>query len=154
MKSIVNKKEQLRFLRFSIVGVIGSLIDFGVMNLLSHLLHFSLALSGSISFFCAVLSNFIWNRFWTYPDSRSKPLHKQLSMFALVSIVGIFIRLIIIFLLETPLRNYLYIHEVATGLGDILAKNITLALSIGIVLLWNFLANRFWTYNDIDKVTT
>ena len=154
MKTIAVKKEQSRFLKFSIVGVIGSLIDFGIMNLLSHLLGFSLALSGSISFVCAVISNFLWNRFWTYPDSRSKPIYKQLSMFVLVSIVGIFIRLVIIFLLEAPLSGFLSTHEITLGLAEILSRNLTLAIAIGFVLLWNFLANRFWTYNDIDRVTT
>jgi putative flippase GtrA len=31
-----------------------------------------------------------------------------------------------------------------------LAKNFTLALAVGIVMLWNFFVNRYWTYNDVD----
>jgi putative flippase GtrA len=30
------------------------------------------------------------------------------------------------------------------------ARNATLALAVGIVMLWNFFVNRHWTYNDID----
>jgi putative flippase GtrA len=34
--------------------------------------------------------------------------------------------------------------------ADTFAKNATLALAIGVVMLWNFFVNRYWTYNDID----
>ena len=33
---------------------------------------------------------------------------------------------------------------------ELLAKNLTLALAVGIVMLWNFFVNRYWTYNDVD----
>jgi putative flippase GtrA len=63
------------------VGALGALIDFAVMNLLSHWAQFSLVLAGTISFICAVMNNFTWNRIWTYPESRSRPLIGQLGMF-------------------------------------------------------------------------
>ena len=68
---INNAKERERFLKFAVVGVIGAVIDFGVMNLLTQVGSMQLVPAGTISFICAVISNFIWNRFWTYPDSRS-----------------------------------------------------------------------------------
>jgi putative flippase GtrA len=33
---------------------------------------------------------------------------------------------------------------------EFLAKNLTLALAVGIVMLWNFFVNRYWTYNDVN----
>jgi putative flippase GtrA len=35
---------------------------------------------------------------------------------------------------------------------EFLAKNCTLAVAVGVVMLWNFFVNRYWTYNDVDKV--
>ena len=67
------------------VGAFGAVIDFGVMNLLTHFTDISLVYAGTISFICAVISNFIWNRYWTYPESRSRPLVSQLGMFFLVN---------------------------------------------------------------------
>jgi putative flippase GtrA len=32
---------------------------------------------------------------------------------------------------------------------DFLAKNLTLAVAVGVVMLWNFFVNRYWTYNDV-----
>jgi putative flippase GtrA len=75
---LANPREKTRFLRFLVVGMIGAAVDFGIENLLHRLLGFPYVLAGAISFICAVLSNFYWNRVWTYPDSRSKPIGKQL----------------------------------------------------------------------------
>ena len=34
---------------------------------------------------------------------------------------------------------------------EFVARNLTLAVAVGIVLLWNFFGNRYWTYNDVDN---
>ena len=59
--------ERTRFLKFMAVGAFGALVDFGIANLLSHFFDMQLVFAGTISFTCAVVSNFIWNRYWTYP---------------------------------------------------------------------------------------
>ena len=83
-----NQKEFTRFLKFSVVGTIGAVVDFGTLYLLHALLGFPIVLSNTCSFTAAVLSNFIWNRYWTYPDSRSKPIRAQLVQFFAVNVVG------------------------------------------------------------------
>jgi putative flippase GtrA len=79
-------------LRFAFVGVVGAVVDFGTFNLLTHALGVPAILAQVISFTAAIASNFLWNRYWTYPDSRSKPLLHQLSQFAAISIAGLVIR--------------------------------------------------------------
>jgi putative flippase GtrA len=32
---------------------------------------------------------------------------------------------------------------------EFLAKNITLAIAVIVVMFWNFFVNRYWTYNDV-----
>ncbi|MBN1452013.1 MAG: GtrA family protein [Anaerolineales bacterium] len=146
-----NVKERERFLKFAVVGVIGAVIDFGVMNLLTQTAGMSLVLAGTISFTCAVASNFIWNRYWTYPDSRSRPIARQLIMFFAVNIAGVSIRIPILHFVEPPLIDLFDGMGVGGSLSsEFLAKNLTLALAVGIVMLWNFFVNRYWTYNDVD----
>ncbi|MCC6955379.1 MAG: GtrA family protein, partial [Anaerolineales bacterium] len=104
---ITNARERTRFARFAVVGVIGAVVDFGVLNLLIHFLQTPLVLAGTISFFAAILNNFTWNRFWTYPDSRSKRLPAQLVQFSLVSVIGIAIRIPILALLKPVIEAFL-----------------------------------------------
>lgn len=147
----LGKREHIRFVKFAIVGAIGSLVDIGVMNLMTQVVHLPLVLGGSISFVCAVINNFIGNRYWTYPDSRSKPLHRQLGMFFVVNAIGIAIRIPILKYLEPPLaRLFESMAHLSFDAADALAKNATLLFAIGVVMLWNFFVNRYWTYNDID----
>ena len=150
---LVDQKERTRFFRFAIVGALGSLIDFGVMNILTNWFHLILVEAGTISFACAVLSNFVWNRLWTYPDSRSRHFLHQLGMFFLVNLAGVGIRIPILHFGEPPLF-YVFDHSlgVNSGNAEFLAKNATLAVAIGIVMLWNYFINRHWTYNDVDAI--
>ncbi len=146
-----NVKERQRFLKFTVVGAIGAVIDFGVMNLLTQAVAMPLVWAGTLSFICAVISNFIWNRYWTYPESRSRAIAHQLAMFFAVNVAGVGIRIPILHFVEPPLLRLLERLEFRLPLSpDLLAKNLTLALAVGIVMLWNFFVNRYWTYNDVD----
>ncbi|HKZ44241.1 MAG TPA: GtrA family protein [Anaerolineales bacterium] len=150
-KMKVQNKEWIRFYRFGLVGVLGAVVDFTVMNLLTRLLNFNLVIAGTISFILAVISNFIWNRLWTYPDSRSKKIEMQLIMFFSVNLIGIAIRIPILHFLEPGISQFLRtISTIPSSLIILLSNNITLALAILIVMLWNFYANRYWTYNDVN----
>lgn len=150
---ITNKRERERFFRFAVVGVIGAIIDFGIANLLVNVFNARLVVAGSISFICAVTSNFIWNRYWVYPDSRSKPIARQLLMFFVVNAMGLLIRVPILKYLE-PVMEWL---AESLGLGwapyisaRTVGDNLTLALAVIIVMFWNFFVNRYWTYSDVD----
>lgn len=145
--------ERTRFLKFMAVGAFGAVVDFGIANILTHFLDFSLVLAGTISFTCAVLSNFIWNRYWTYPESRSRSIGHQLGMFGLVNVAGVLIRIPILHFLETPIRELIESSGVPLALtAEFIARNLTLAVAVGIVMLWNFFVNRYWTYNDVDEL--
>lgn len=144
-------KERNRFMKFAVVGAFGAVVDFGVMNLLTHLTNISLVFAGTISFICAVISNFIWNRYWTYPESRSRPLLSQLGMFFLVNTAGVAIRIPILHYVEPPMMRFFEAPlHISHSNAEFYARNLTLATAVGIVMLWNFFVNRYWTYNDID----
>jgi len=148
---LADNKERIRFLKFATVGAIGSVVDFGIMNLLSHLFNMPLVFAGTISFICAVVSNFTLNRFWTYPESRSRHILHQLGMFFVVNAAGILIRLPILHFVEPPMaRAFESMAHLSGASAEVLARNATLALAIGIVMIWNYFINRYWTYNDVE----
>ena len=81
------------------------MVDFGVSNLLIKLFNTRLVIAGTISFIAAIISNFIWNRYWTYPDSRSKPIARQLVQFAVISVMGLGIRIPILYFVEPVMES-------------------------------------------------
>lgn len=75
-------------------------------------------------------------------------------MFFLVNIAGMLIRIPTLHFMESPMLSFFENFDLELQLGaEFLAKNFTLALAVGIVMLWNFFVNRYWTYNDIDQGT-
>jgi putative flippase GtrA len=153
MSIVAYSQEQTRFIKFMTVGAIGAVVDFGIMNLFSKMFNMPLTLAGTFSFIFAIISNFLWNRFWTYPDSRSRPFVRQLIMFFIVNLAGLTIRLPILHFLEPPIqRIFEQLTWKTTLTSEFLGKNLTLAVAVSVVMLWNFFVNRYWTYNDVDKV--
>lgn len=150
---ITNPVERTRFLKFAVVGTIGAVVDFGTFNLLVSLTQIAAVVASMISFTAAVSSNFLWNRFWTYPDSRSKPLRRQLVQFFIVNVIGLAIR--------TPLFAFLekFLNQTFTRFlpdrfflsSTFLGHNVALAVAVVVVMMWNFFANRYWTYNDVTS---
>ena len=147
---IKNPAERTRFLKFCVVGVIGFVVDFGIMNLL---LHFTCnaRLASTISFIAAVISNFIWNRYWTYPDSRKKPLMQQLGQFFLINVIGLGIRYLLFLTIDKPITALAERILPADFFisPSVVGHNITMVIAVFIVMMWNFFANRLWTYNDV-----
>lgn len=159
-------KEVERFLKFATVGIIGAIIDFGVLNLLQTTVlapnepsvSLKVAIATGAAFVSAVSSNFVWNRYWTYPDSRTRPIQQQWFQFFLVSLAGLLFRLVWVRTLYTPLGNFgLDVLKAANVVESMdatdikrLGTNFAQFFSVWIVMVWNFFVNRYWTYNDVD----
>lgn len=154
-------KEVERFLKFAVVGSIGAMVDLGTSFILLRTVldprsTLEVLIAATISFTAAVLSNFTWNRYWTYPDSRSRPIRRQLVQFFIVSTIGWTGRTIWLSFAK-PLfgdiaadlvaRFDLELSEVDAALGGAM---VAILLGIFVVMIWNFFVNRYWTYNDVD----
>ena len=148
---LTNRKERTRFFRFAIVGASGAVVDFGILNLLTLVFKLSFIPSSVISFISAVINNFLWNRYWTYPDSRSKPVARQLVQFSTINVIGLVIRTPLLALLEKVLIPVFSRVLPESFLSpEFVGHNISLAIAILVVMIWNYIANRYWTYNDVE----
>lgn len=160
-------KELERFLKFAVVGVTGAIVDFGTLITLQSTIlppksDLNVAIATTIAFVLAVLSNFIWTRMWVYPDSRSRSMRRQLALFFFISFIGWFARTIWITTTYYEIGHWLmpaalpivqmfspgYVPSVIAEerLGSVVAQLIAMV----VVMLWNFFANRHWTYNDVE----
>ncbi len=167
--------ELKRFIKFMIVGGMGFLVDFGGFNLF-HALNVgewfatvvippALAaqlrpvidlvahpevVEQSLSFCCAVVSNFLWNYFWIYPEAKDANQAKKITKFIIVSVAGLLIG-IPVFNTALPVAKDVV---AAIGLSTLkfnLAGNLALVCRVGVLLFWNFFVNRYWTYRDVKR---
>lgn len=153
-----SRRELTRFFKFAIVGAIGTVVDFSVLNLLIQMAGVEKIWANTFSFTAAVISNFTWNRLWTFPESRERPLLSQLGQFALVNAAGLIINQVIFLGLDHYVLGEAGmlaapVSGLAGGLGVAhftLAYNLAKAIAIIVVLFWNFGINRIWTYKGIE----
>jgi putative flippase GtrA len=134
-------REVVRFLKFAAVGALGMAVDLTVLNIMHKLFGLPLLAANTISFTTAVLSNFTWNRLWTFPESRQRPLVPQLAQFGLVNIVGLAINNLVLWVVFNLINDFV---------PDPLDYNLAKIAAIGVVLFWNYGINRLWTYRGIE----
>jgi putative flippase GtrA len=135
-----NRKEFNRFVKFAIVGFIGFVIDFSILYVTHEIYGWPSIWANTLSVSVAILSNFTWNRLWTFPESRSRRKREQLVQFTIVNVIGLGINDVILVGLEA-----VFAHFIAEPGNLFLAKFI----AVGVVLFWNFGANRLWTYRGL-----
>ena len=131
----------------------GFVVDFGTFNVLRNWLGLTFWIAQTISFLLAATNNFLWNRFWTYPDSRSKPVDRQAAQFLIVSALGWLIRIAVLYLVRPTtisLAEALLPGEANSSLVIVVGENLALVVAVIVVLLWNFVINRVWTYSDVQ----
>ena len=117
-----------RFLKFGVVGFTGVFIDFGITFLLKEKVKIQKYIANSCGFITAASSNYFLNRTWTFHSNNPK-IFVEYSKFLIISLIGLLINNLIIYLLEKKLRFYF-------------AKFI----AIMITSLWNFGANYFLNF--------
>ena len=121
-----------QFVKFGIVGTIGTVVDVTVLVFLKEVVHLNVYVANFFSFNLAVLNNYTLNSSWTFADQERQPKRQILQFFA-VSVIGLALS-----------QTLLYLFHDIVNLHYLIAK----FLGIVIVLFWNFLANRFWTFRE------
>lgn len=122
-----------QFVKFGIVGATNTAWDFGVYYLLTRgvfgfTLHFLTA--NIIAFSISVVNSYILNRAWTFRSTDGRH-HVLFVKFLTVNLVTLGLYEVLLYLLIN--RAHLF---------DLLAK----LISIGVVMVWNFAANKMWTF--------
>src|SRR5581483_282817 len=125
-----------QFIKFSLVGIVNTLIDISVYFDLKHwtfYFTYHLSLAKTISFLTAVTFSFFTNRSFTFNRKSRVNWNEALRFYATVG-SGVFLNVLIHFLTRTYLN-----------FPDILAL-LTASFS---TLFWNFLLARFWVFKNV-----
>jgi putative flippase GtrA len=118
----------LKFIKFIIVGSSGLVIDFSTTFLLKERLRIHRYIANSIGFSLAASSNYLLNRWWTF-HSEDPRIVIEYSSFFIISVIGLALNNLFLFLLERRYHFYL-------------AKLFAVILTT----LWNFFANYYITF--------
>ena len=119
-----------KFLKFGIVGCSGMIIDFGMTYICKEFFKLNIFISNAIGFILAATSNYFLNRVWTF-ESHSEQIGTQYVQFMVVSVIGLGINSLVLYLLNEKLKWNFYLSKL---------------FAIGITTIWNFFANLMFTF--------
>ena len=118
-----------KLFKFVIVGFSGMVIDFSITILLKEKFKIHRYISNSAGFTAAASSNYLFNRLWTF-ESNNPRVFVEYSSFIVISIIGLAINNLFLYLFEKKFKFYLAKFS-----------------AIVVTTLWNFLANYYLTFN-------
>lgn len=132
MKSLlfIDKFIIFKFLKFGVVGCSGMIVDFGLTYLCKEILRINKFLSNAIGFIVAATSNYFFNRLWTF-ESHNEEIGVQYLQFMTVSVIGLGINSLVLYLLNEKLKWNFYFSKL---------------IAIGVTTIWNFFANLLFTF--------
>ncbi len=133
------------FIKFWVVGFLGTAIDFIFYNYFIVYMSLRPATSKGVSTEIAIVNNFLLNHFWTFKYRKTKTnIWTKLGIFNLVSLGGLAIGVAIVKLLHE-----IYGDGYTTVLGLRVAfYNLYFFATIPPVLVWNFVMNHFVTWKN------
>jgi len=133
-----------QFFKFCAVGILNTLVDLGVLNIL---IWFSGTAKGlpysifkGISFIVAVINSYFCNKFWTFNKKSRIKLKEEFLKFFIVSLVGLAINVAVASSMVNIIGPQFNLSEKSwANMGAILASLVG--------LIWNFIGYNFFVFN-------
>jgi len=141
--------------KFGLIGVLNTLVDLGVLALITLLFgaYFQISstqamigaitfysLYKSISFIIANISSYFWNKHWTFDQGKQKKTKSEYVQFFAVSIVGFLINVFVAsFVFKIILGSMTTLSDGQLGLLGAAAGSIA-------GLAWNFIGYKLWVF--------
>ena len=134
----------IQFIKFAVVGVSNTAVDWIVYYLLINFVFLEISqkpIAKLISFLVAVINSYIWNTIWTFREEYQKTVSGKGNIIKKRGII--FMRFVVVSLFGWGI-NYLAFKLTISRIPtpDIIA----LIVASGAAIIWNFFANKFWTY--------
>lgn len=124
------RKDFTQLVKFGLVGVANTLIDFGVFILLHGYLNVFYALAQVISYSCGMTNSYFLNKFWTFQSQKAIRL-EEVVKFVVVNLLSLGVSLVLLYLVR--------------GRGNWGVTESKVLATSGSLLV-NFLGNKFWVF--------
>ena len=127
-----------QFLKFSVVGAIAFIIDFGTMVALRELLGFDPIIAAAISFSVSVVFNYVASMRYVFTRRDDLSRQRELIVFVVLSVIGLVINELIMWLGQEAFTADGI--DYANGPYYMGVK----ILATAVVMLWNFFSRKKW----------
>ncbi|MCX7921189.1 MAG: GtrA family protein [Clostridia bacterium] len=132
----------IQFSRYIVAGGIAALADMSIYHIAMQKVGLGYMSAKVISFFAGVIICYFLSRIWVF-DNRSDNLLSDFLKFTVVGLVGLGLSIITLYVLV----DIGVIYGLFYFLSDSVIKDVANAVTIVVVLLWNFIARRKFVFN-------
>lgn len=126
------KKLIEQILKFGVVGIIATVIDFGVLYVLSQPLGLDPVLSAGISFCVSLVFNYVASMRYVFTHREDMSRSREFVIFLVLSLIGL------------AINEAIMAAGVAVLGNSALAVMGTKVLATAIVMVWNFVSRKKW----------
>lgn len=132
-----------QFGKFIIIGFSNTAIDFGVLNFLMYVSGTDRGILFSVfkgvSFLLAVTNSYLWNKFWTFENSRLEKWEREFIKFLAVSGTA--------FLINVGIASFIVnLLEPLPGISPTLWANFGAFVSLVFTIAWTFFGYKFFVF--------
>lgn len=131
-----------QFAKFCLIGASSTVLDVLTARLLMDRFGMHWLAANTVSFAVAVTNGYLWNSLWTFRGMGAVRRHTQYLKFVAVNLVGYGLNTVIMTLMFLLLTGHVSSHPPPPIWA--VAKGTAIVL----VALWNFLANKRWTFAE------
>lgn len=126
------KKLIEQILKFGVVGIIATVIDFGVLYVLSQPLGMDPVISAGISFCVSLVFNYVASMRYVFTHREDMSRSREFLIFLVLSLIGL------------AINEAIMAAGVAVLGSSALAVMGTKVLATAIVMVWNFVSRKKW----------
>ena len=128
MNKVLNNKLINQILKFGVVGGLAFVIDYALLYILTEFLGVHYLISSVISFTVSVIFNYIMSIKWVFDVNRKQGI-KEFVVFVVLSIIGLGINSLIMYLMVDIMSIYYMISKL---------------VSTAVVMVYNFITRKIF----------
>lgn len=130
------KKLLAQIMKFGVVGVIATIIDFGVMNLLHYGMGLDILIANTSGFVISLIFNYLASMKYVFAHKEGMSRRREFITFVVLSVIGLVLNDGIVLALNT-------------GMG--LEANIAKICATAIVMVYNFVTRKIFLEGEESK---
>ena len=121
-----------QIVKFGLVGVIATVIDYAILMFLSQVIGWDPVLSSGISFTISLVFNYLASMKYVFVRKEDMDRRKEFGIFVVLSLIGLALNQVCM--------------EIGTSIlgSGAIAVTVNKVIATAIVMVWNFLSRKKW----------
>ena len=146
------KKTLVQFIKFGIVGVLNTLVDFAVFYVLNLFLGW-VYVAQVLGYSCGVVNSYLWNSSWTFKEQKTRSF-REIALFLVVNLVSLGVSLGMLWLCRSVfgVTDAWVASWIPQALGRLIkGDTVCKLIATPCAIVVNYIGNRLFVFQGKKK---